>query len=243
MNIVRSIKDWSYPARERMASAIFPAGRRLAQGGKVSYSGAGEDLIVLAWLTRSGADPSTLRYLDVGAADPVELSNTYLLWTYGARGVLVEPDPEQAEKLKTRTGDIVLNVGAAFDESVSATLVRFETRFFNTMLAERAAVTERQSQSWDAPQAIVDKIEVPLVSINRIIEAHFGGAAPDFLSIDAEGIDFAILRSLDLSRFNPSVICIEACTSLEEFESLLSPHHYHLIAHTPDNFIFWRAIL
>ena len=38
---------------------------------------------------------------------------------------------------------------------------------------------------------------------------HFGGAAPDYVSIDAEGLEFAIAKTIDFARFRPKVICIE----------------------------------
>jgi hypothetical protein len=50
---------------------------------------------------------------------------------------------------------------------------------------------------------------VRLVNINDIIEEQFKGKAPDFLSIDVEGLDHEILQSLDFTRFRPRVICVE----------------------------------
>jgi hypothetical protein len=61
----------------------------------MSYSAAGEDRIVLAWLEMGyRLDIRNVRYLDVGANDPSVLSNTFLLYQLGASGVLVEPDPD-----------------------------------------------------------------------------------------------------------------------------------------------------
>jgi hypothetical protein len=50
---------------------------------------------------------------------------------------------------------------------------------------------------------------MPLLNINRVIQEQLG-EAPDLLSTDIEGLDYAILRSLDVSRFRPAVICSEA---------------------------------
>jgi Methyltransferase FkbM domain len=52
-------------------------------------------------------------------------------------------------------------------------------------------------------------IKMPLVPINQIIEENFHGKAPDFLSTDVEGLDLAILKTLDFQRFRPKVICVE----------------------------------
>jgi glycosyltransferase involved in cell wall biosynthesis len=57
---------------------------------KISYSQCGEDIIIdflLTWLKIK--NPT---YLDIGANDPVKLSNTYYFYKKGSRGVLIEPD-------------------------------------------------------------------------------------------------------------------------------------------------------
>jgi len=85
----------------------------------LSYSAAGEDRLVLSWLQviYQLKDASKIRYCDIGAAEPRRLNNTYILYARGASGVLIEPDPGQAQVLqRTRPRDTVLNVGVAFDE-------------------------------------------------------------------------------------------------------------------------------
>jgi hypothetical protein len=49
---------------------------------------------------------------------------------------------------------------------------------------------------------------MPLLNINKVIEEHLG-KAPDVLSTDVEGLDFDIIKTLDLQRFRPAVICAE----------------------------------
>src|ERR1700722_2901695 len=85
---------------------IWSAGRgvkrRLAGPGRRSFSAHGEDLLVMGWFAHYGFDLSRVRYVDVGANDPAILSNTFLLYQAGARGVLVEPDPKLAALLRPR---------------------------------------------------------------------------------------------------------------------------------------------
>jgi hypothetical protein len=56
---------------------------------------------------------------------------------------------------------------------------------------------------------IREVVKMPLVPINHVIAKHFSGKAPDFLSIDVEGLDYAIMQTLDYSRFRPKLICAE----------------------------------
>jgi hypothetical protein len=47
-----------------------------------------------------------------------------------------------------------------------------------------------------------------LVNVNKIMEEHFHGA-PSIVSIDTEGLDLEILKSLDFDRYRPPIICAE----------------------------------
>jgi hypothetical protein len=61
--------------------------------------------------------------------------------------------------------------------------------------------------------AAVDPVErvvrMPLVPVNEVIATHLG-KAPDLLSIDVEGLDLAILRTLDFKKYRPGAIIAEA---------------------------------
>ena len=50
---------------------------------------------------------------------------------------------------------------------------------------------------------------MPLVNINKVIAEHFPETAPDLLSIDTEGLDLTILKTLDFGRHRPRVIVAE----------------------------------
>jgi hypothetical protein len=51
-------------------------------------------------------------------------------------------------------------------------------------------------------------VRMPLVPVNEVIATHLG-RAPDLLSIDVEGLDLAILRTLDFERWRPGAIIAE----------------------------------
>jgi FkbM family methyltransferase len=203
-----------------------------------SYSAAGEDRLVLHWLVNGyGLAESEIRYCDIGANHPRKLSNTFALYQRGARGVLVEPDPTQATLLrKVRPRDTVLNVGAAFDGKKTAKLKRFTSSVFNTFSEERVDVIVEASKGWrpNQAQALCDEIEVDLVPVNDILAANFRDDL-HFLSIDAEGVDLQIMKSIDFDRFRPKIICVEADG---DFDAILKPIGYEFTAQTPDNLIY-----
>ncbi len=90
-----------------------------AAGALVSYSQMGEDLVVEALFGMLGIAPRT--YLDIGAADPIRMNNTYRLYRQGGRGVLVEPNPTFAARLRSaRPRDVVLEAGIGTTDRDSA---------------------------------------------------------------------------------------------------------------------------
>ena len=74
----------------------------------------------------------------------------------------------------------------------------------------------------------------------------------DFLSIDAEGADYEVLRSLDLKKYKPKLICIEIWgdwknqkKNLEikkhKIYKYLLEKKYKLVTNLAENFIFRKV--
>ena len=177
----------------------------LPEHARLSFSQQGED-IVLFHVLHELMKIATPTYMDVGAAYPVRGNNTYLLYTTGARGVLVEPNPALAAQLRSkRPGDTVVEAGIGVAAAVSADYYEIKgNAMLNTFSAEQVAHLQRGQT-----ESVVERVvKMPLLNINTVIEDHLG-RAPDLLSTDVEGLDDAIIRTLDLSRFRPAAICAE----------------------------------
>jgi FkbM family methyltransferase len=182
-------------------------------------------------------------YLDVGAWLPDVGNNTYLFYKLGSRGVLVEPNIGIIPRLKAkRSGDTVLNIGIGLTEQKEADYYCYADSQLNTFDKETAE--RRFAQSGIRSEKVV---KMPLVPINRVIEEHFHGKAPDFLSTDVEGLDLPILKTLDFQRYRPKVICAEtihevfgrALHSMDpELTHFLSQQGYEARANTIINTIY-----
>ena len=173
------------------------------EGARMTFSQQGED-IVLYHVVRDLLKVEKATYMDVGAAEPVLSNNTYLLWGVGHRGVLVEPNPALAKKLRDyRSGDKVVEAGVGVTDQTEADY--FEIKG-NPMLN---TFSPDQVKSLEAEGEAVERVrKMPLLNINRIIEEQLG-KAPDVLSTDIEGMDYSIIKTLDLARFRPGAICAE----------------------------------
>jgi FkbM family methyltransferase len=165
---------------------------------RMTFSQQGED-IVLYHVVRDLLKVEKATYMDVGAAEPVLSNNTYLLWGVGHRGVLVEPNPALAKKLRDyRSGDKVVEAGVGVTDQTEADYYEIKG---NPMLN---TFSPDQVKSLEAGGEAVERVrKMPLININRIIEEQLG-KAPDVLSTDIEGMDYSIIKTLDLARFRPA---------------------------------------
>jgi FkbM family methyltransferase len=205
-----------HAVRERDAStpAADPAVRPIPEHARLSYAQQGEDLL-LFHAARDLLQLDTPSYMDVGAAYPIKGNNTYLLYTTGARGVLVEPNPPLAAELRaTRPGDIVVQAGIGVTDQAEADYYEIKDNpMLNTFSAGQVAALEQARG-----EPVVERVvKMPLITINDAIARHLG-QAPDVLSTDVEGLDFDILASLDLGRFRPGIICCETLLNLPSGE-------------------------
>jgi FkbM family methyltransferase len=172
---------------------------------RLSFSQQGED-IVLFHALHDLLGLSQPTYMDVGAAHPVQSSNTYLLYGTGSTGVLVEPNPFYVDLLRQkRPRDVVVAAGIGVTETAEADYYEIRgNALLNTFSPEQVEMLQQGKT-----ESVVERVsKMPLLNINRVIDDHLG-RAPDLLSTDVEGLDFAILQTLDLTRFRPGVICCE----------------------------------
>lgn len=178
---------------------------QLPQYSRLSFAQQGED-IVLFHALRDQIKVERPTYMDVGASHPVRSNNTYLLYGTGSTGLLVEPNPMFVKMLQEqRPKDMVLAAGIGVTDAAEADYFEIKGNpALNTFSPDQVAMLQKGQT-----ESVVERVsKMPLVNINRAIEEHLG-KAPDLLSTDIEGLDFAIIKTLDLSRFRPGVICCE----------------------------------
>jgi hypothetical protein len=179
--------------------------------GRSSYAQAGEDMIAAYFFWRFKIQD--ISYLDVGAWDPIEINNTYYFYQLGHRGVLVEPNVDLSEKLRAvRPRDTTLVAGIGFGKPSIADYYVMSNPSWSTFDKGEA---EHQVKATGGKITIKEVRRMPLLDINDVMAEHFGGRAPTYVSIDAEGLHLAILKSIDFARFRPALICVETLVSGE----------------------------
>jgi FkbM family methyltransferase len=213
-----------------------------------SWSQCGEDLILrylfdLLHIAR----PS---YIDIGAHHPWYYNNTYLFYRQGARGVNVEPDPSlHAGLRRARPRDVNLNIGIGPREDELEFYI-MSSRTLNTFSAgEARKYVEHHGMR------IVDTQRIKVQTFAQAVDAHLGHT-PDLVSLDVEGLDLEVLRSIDFSRYRPHAFCVETISYSQgdgsgvkspEIHALMLASGYRLYADTHINSIYvaessWRAL-
>lgn len=176
---------------------------------KLFFSLYGEDAIITALLHPG----ETGTYVDVGANHPVEGLNTYRLFLRGWSGLAIDPNPQFAALFKSRRPrDIYLTEGAA-TESGELTYFEFEHDTMNTPSPNRAAELDALGFRRVGSRA------VPCRPLKVMVEHYLTGRQIDLLSVDCEGLDLDVLRSLDLGKHRPTVIIAEDADRYEGFRA------------------------
>jgi len=209
--------------------------------GPVSYAQFGEDVILLNLFYQLGIDRPS--FLDIGAHHPVNCSNTALLYARGSRGVCVDANPNLVGAFATlRPEDVTLNIG------VGATAGTLDFYMIDDW-SGRNSFDRETTEAFVAanPAFRIQQVkQIPVVPLDEIVAKHFPGGWPDLLSLDAEGLDHAILQASRLrAGQGPKVICVEAVSGDDRDQEqslgvLLTERGYVPAARTIGN-VLWRA--
>ena len=207
---------------------------------KISYSQLGEDLIIDFILKNLKISKPT--YLDIGAHHPTLFSNTYFFYKKGSKGICIEPDPFLCKQIKKkRKKDTCLNVGIGTEEEQLADFYIMNAKVLNTFSKKEADYLVNSTS-----KKIEKIIKIPLVPINKIITKYLNNEIPNFVSLDTEGYDFRILKSLNFKNFRPEIFCVETLTYTEnkterkerETIAFMAEKRYFVYADTYINTIF-----
>jgi FkbM family methyltransferase len=171
---------------------------------RVSYAQNREDIL----LDRLFGD-HVGRYMDVGSSHPLVDSNTRFFYERGWRGVNLEPNLSEFQRfLDQRPEDLNLNL-AASDFDGELTFYQVEEEGMSGISTVSAEIAQGYRQYGIA----VGERQVPVRTIRSLIDTH-GIEPPDFLSIDVESHEAAVIRGIPLESWRPRVLVVESTLPL-----------------------------
>lgn len=200
------------------------------------YSQEGEDMI----LRRIFEGKRDGFYVDVGAHHPRRFSNTYYFYKEGWRGINIEPNPDALKAFNLeRPKDINLQLGVS-DVASILEYYYFDEPALNTF--DPNVVKERLANT---SYKVVNKEGVCVERLDCLLKKHLpSGQLIDFLSVDVEGLDLAVLRSNDWHLFRPKCVLAEVLNMpLDEaiksdLSKFMLSQGYCLFARTYNTLIF-----
>jgi FkbM family methyltransferase len=185
---------------------------------KLSYSQYSEDLIIQTYFPKEKRNG---RYVDVGCHHPRRGSNTYGLYKKGWSGILIDLEEckVKANRLARKRDKVILAAVSDKEEWLDI----FSDKKYSTN------TTIKRQDDQDG-KVFIGKIKTKTLS--KILEENNFPTQFELLSIDVEGVDFEVLKGLDLNIYRPEIICIENWKALSGVDGVLdSQTHQYLNGH------------
>lgn len=164
-------------------------------------------------------------FVEVGANDPIERSQTWHLEQLGWTGVLIEPQPDLAVKLVKSRRAVVFAAACSSPKDAGGTLPLYVAGPLSSLNREHMAPGAE-------PESV---IEVPVRTLDDILAEANSPSPIDFLSIDVEGHELEVLHGFDFARWKPRMIMIEDHVGSLEKHWYLQSSGYRLIRRVGNN--------
>jgi FkbM family methyltransferase len=173
---------------------------------RISFSKSGEDIQLYKLLGKSQG-----MYLDIGCFEPITYSNTYHFYLRGWSGIVVDPNPELAERFrKIRPNDTFVNVGISQNPGkLKYYMLPRKMSSMNTF--DYGFLEEKKLTNY-----IEKEIEVPLLRVEDLVQEYKLQGKIDFMDVDVEGLDYQVLMSNDWDSFRPNIVMVETDQTIEE---------------------------
>jgi FkbM family methyltransferase len=131
-------------------------------------------------------------------------SNTYAFYEKGWRGIAVDPLGYGELWTEERIEDVFINAALGASPGELAFHVFRDTPQISTGSNASLALWRDDGRSPDKTLA------VPVLTLNSLLEAHLGGRVLHLLAIDVEGMEKEVLQGLDLRKYRPWIVVVEA---------------------------------
>lgn len=214
--------------------------RFLLKNHRASNAQLGQDLLALYAL------PEGRVFLDVGAADPMLLSNTRLLEDRGWTGLLVEPIPAVQERIAASRSSVLVRA-AVTPEPQGPQLFHIVTDLPElSALATRSVADSHETAGRRNAFTAIQVETIGIAALAADCLARFGRL--DFVSIDVEGLELPLMQRFPFDVVTPDIFVIEHnfTEALPALDALMATQDYVRVAPQLSRWDAWyvrRAVL
>ena len=163
-------------------------------------------------------------FVEFGATNGIDLSNTYLLETeFSWTGILAEPARVWEKKLKANRPNASIETLCVWKDSNSS------LTFNETYVPVLSTIDSFSYKDGHRNSRLAGKkYEVQTISLNDLLIKHQAPKYIDYLSIDTEGSEYEILKDFNFNEFIIGIITVEHnyAPQRELIFALLTSHGY-----------------
>lgn len=195
--------------------------------GKKSYAQFSQDLKVLKHLNNK----KNGYFIEVGAANGIDMSNTYLLEKdYNWEGICIEPLEDEFNQLKKNRKAITLRLAVYDKNDEEVEIVK----------AAGLSGIKDDIDKYDYVKNN-ESFKIKTKTLTRILDEHNAPNNIDYLSLDTEGSELKILQGIDFDKYKFKYINIEhnfVEPKRTQMKKLLSEKNYKFIEENDVDDIF-----
>lgn len=179
---------------------------------KESYSQFGEDIIINKYFKSFIGT-----YVDIGCYHPIKYSNTALFYKKGWNGTNIDLN---------QTSINLFNFSRLRDKNILACLSNKEEWvdvYLDNEFSALNSTNKENIKNFKIKNFKKNRIKTKIFS--KIIKQKF-----DFLNIDCEGNDYKILKTINLKKFKPKLICVEVSKESKKLiYNYLNSNNYEIL--------------
>lgn len=143
-------------------------------------------------------------YLDIGCFHPFMYSNTCLLYKKGWQGINIDINPTSIDLFNiARPNDV--NICTTINEKKKYFNIFYDDPFSPVNTLDEDFYNNLKSNFFKNRK----KLTVESKSIEEILEISKINKDIDFINIDVEGMDYSILKKINLNQLKPKLVSIE----------------------------------
>ena len=167
-----------------------------------NYSQFNEDLFLVDFFHNKKKG----KFVDLGAFHPIRYNNTHLLYKKGWSGTNIDLNPVAIDMFNiSRNRDI--NICALMSEKSNVEKTVYYEHGFS---AVNSLVLTKELK-----KVLKEKKIMKTKTFDDLVKNDF-----DFLNIDLEGHDYEVLRTINLKKNKPGLICIEILENSKDKENI-----------------------
>ena len=167
-----------------------------------NYSQFNEDLFLIDFFHNKKKG----KFVDLGAFHPIRYNNTYLLYKKGWNGTNIDLNPVAIDMFNiARNRDI--NICALMSEKSNIEKTVYYEHGFSAV--NSLVLTKELKKVLKKEKIMKTK------TFDDLIKHDF-----DFLNIDLEGHDYEVLKTINLKKYKPGLICIEILENSKDKENI-----------------------